>query len=52
MCAKKNQKISTVPDLGQTRPCASYAMKHLTWALNEVDQVGLHRQSGIRAQEI
>jgi hypothetical protein len=23
ICAKKNQKIPTVPDLGQMRPCAS-----------------------------
>jgi len=27
-------------------------MRPLTWALKEVDPVGLHRQSGIQAQEI
>ena len=52
ICAKKNQKISTMPDVGQTRPCANYVMEPLTWALKEVDLVGLHRQSGIWAQEI
>ena len=28
--------LSSVPDLGQTRPCASYVMKPLTWTLKEV----------------
>jgi hypothetical protein len=27
-------------------------MRPLTWALKEVDPVGLHRQSGIHAQKI
>ena len=31
--------MSSVPGLGQTRL--------LTWALNEVDPIGLHRESGI-----
>ena len=39
-------------DLGQMRPGASQNMRSLTWALKEVDHVGLHRQSGIHAQEI
>jgi hypothetical protein len=34
-----------VPDLGQMKPCASYVMMPLTWALKEVDPVDLHRQS-------
>jgi hypothetical protein len=42
----------SVPDLGQMRPCASYVMRPLSCALKEVDPVGLHRQSGIHAQEI
>jgi len=33
-----------VPDVGHMRP--------LTWALKEVDPVGLHRQSGIHTPEI
>jgi len=49
-----------VPDLGQMRPCASQVMRPLTWTLKEVDPVaiyiyiyiGLHRQSGIHAEEI
>jgi len=41
-----------VPDLGQMRPCVIYFMRPLTWALKEVDPVGLHMQSGIHAQEI
>ena len=36
--------------LGQKRPCASLARMPLTWALKEVDPLGL--QSGIHAQEI
>ena len=44
--------LETVLDLGQMRPCASSVMRPLTWALKEVDPVGLHRQSGIHAQEI
>ena len=41
-----------VLDLGQMRPCASYVMMPLTWALKEVDPVGQHRQSGIYVHEI
>ena len=34
------------------RPRASQVMRPLTWALKDVDPIGLHRQSGIHAQEI
>ena len=44
--------VLLVPDLGQMRPCASYVMRPLTWALIEVETVGLHKQSGIHTQEI
>ena len=31
--------LSSVPDLEEMRPCASYVMRPLTWALQEVDYV-------------
>ena len=40
----KKVYIRAVPDLGHMRPCASKVIKPLTWALKEVDPVGLHRQ--------
>ena len=47
ICAKKYQKIPTVLDLGQMRPCTSQDMKHIIWVLKEVVLAGLHRQSCI-----
>ena len=37
----KQYLLSTVPDLGQMRLYASYVMRLLTWALKEVDPIGL-----------
>ena len=54
------KKILLFPILGggarRVRPppgsTPGYVMRPLTWALKEVDPVGLHRQSGIHAQKI
>ena len=45
MSGLRRQVMLPVPDLGQLRPCASYVMRPLTWALKEVDRDVLNRQS-------
>ena len=40
-----------VPDLGQMRPCASYVMRPLTWALNVAYSHSLPTMSGIAPKQ-